>query len=143
MPNSSPICTDASLVVRLLSGVQDDAVNQLWSDWREQRRLLVAPLLLRYEVANALHRYRRAGELTGEEVGVRMRLAIDLPIRLHVEDDLHLDALQLADRFDLPAAYDTHYLALSVALDAELWTADRRLARAVGASFPWVHLVEA
>jgi predicted nucleic acid-binding protein len=50
--------------------------------------------------------------------------------------------LDLADRFALPAAYDAHYLALADWLGGEFWTADRRLAKAVGEALPWVRLVE-
>ena len=34
-----------------------------------------------------------------------------------------------------------HYLALAKRFDAEFWTADRRLVRAVQDELSWVHLV--
>ena len=51
---------------------------------------------------------------------------------------LHRQALILADAFGLPAAYDAHYLALAEHFECELWTADRRLLRAVGSGPPFV-----
>ena len=51
-------------------------------------------------------------------------------------------ALDLAERFSLPAAYDAHYLALADWLGGEFWTADRRLARAVHDELPWVRVVD-
>lgn len=142
MANSSPICVDASIVVRLLTGTATDADAQLRNRWRRQGARMVAPTLLRYEVTNALHRYRRAGELSDGEVDVRLQVLFDLPFGYFADDELHVEAHRIAARFALPAAYDAHYLALAARLDAELWTADRRLARAVAGSLPWVNLVE-
>jgi len=48
----------------------------------------------------------------------------------------------LAEAHGLPATYDAHYLALAERLEAELWTADRRLYAAVQAAMPQVNLVK-
>ena len=40
-------------------------------------------------------------------------------------------ALDIADAYGLPAAYDAHYLALADLLGCEFWTDDRRLLRQV------------
>ncbi|NPA27193.1 MAG: type II toxin-antitoxin system VapC family toxin, partial [Chloroflexi bacterium] len=55
--------------------------------------------------------------------------------------ELHLEALALAHELNLPAAYDAHYLALARRMNAEFWTADQRLAKAVARRFPWVHVL--
>jgi predicted nucleic acid-binding protein len=54
---------------------------------------------------------------------------------------LHWRAMDLAERFSLPAVYDAHYLALAERLGGEFWTADRRLVEAVQGALPWVRLV--
>jgi len=141
MPNSW-ICVDANLVTRLLLVPDDQPVQQLWQQWQLDKRQLAAPTLLRYEVTNALYRYQKQGLLSEEIVRIGLNAALTLPIQLHGETDLYRRALALAERFALPAAYDAHYLAVAEQLDAELWTADRRLARAVGSALSWVHLVE-
>jgi len=61
-----------------------------------------------------------------------LKAALSLPLRLHGDVSLHRWAVDLAERFSLPAAYDAHYLALAEWLGGEFWTADRRLAQAVG-----------
>ncbi len=57
---SVPICVDADLVVLRVASTNDattaESVRTLWRGWAEQRRRLVAPRLLLYEVTNALHR---------------------------------------------------------------------------------------
>ncbi len=66
--------------------------------------------------------------------------ALSLPISLHGQATLHRRALRLAGSLALPAICDAHHLALAEVLDAEFWTADRRLVHAVCETLPWVHL---
>ena len=93
-------------------------------------------------MSNALRRYVVHGELLPEEAVEALEVALGLDITLYGDADLHRRALELADHLALPATYDAHYLALAKTLGAEFWTADRRLAKAVGAVLPWVHEAE-
>jgi predicted nucleic acid-binding protein len=97
--------------------------------------------LLRYEVTNALHRLHAVSAISEEIAEGALRSALDLPVVLADDPALHVEALAVAARFQLPAAYDAHYLALSEREGADFWTTDRRLANAVGTALPWVHLV--
>jgi predicted nucleic acid-binding protein len=140
--NSSWICVDANLVIRLVSDPADEPIQYLWEQWDSERRQISAPTLLYFEVANALYRYHKLGYLSASSVQLAFRAALALPLELHGEPDLHWRALDLAEKFSLPVAYDAHYLALAELLEGEFWTADRRLARTVQSALPWVHLVE-
>lgn len=141
MPRS-PVCVDASYVLRLLgSSTLDAPAVRLWKEWHEDGRPLVAPTLLYYEVANALRRYVVHGELASQEAAELLDISLSLDIALYGDDELHRRALQLAGQFSLPATYDSHYLALAERLGAEFWTADRRLMQKVSKSLPWVHLL--
>jgi predicted nucleic acid-binding protein len=140
--NNSWLCVDANLVIRLVTDPADDSIQRMWEQWDDERQQLVAPTLLYYEVANALHRYQRLGFMGATSVQLALEAALALPLELHYEADLHWRALDLASRLSLPAAYDAHYLALAELLGCEFWTLDRRLARAVQAALPWVHLAE-
>jgi predicted nucleic acid-binding protein len=140
--HSSTVCVDANLVIRLVADPSDEPVRQLWERWDIERQQLAAPTLLRYELTNALYRYQKQGFMSGSSAQLALRAALSLPISLHGEADLHWRALDLAQRFSLPAAYDAHYLALAEHLGAAFWTADQRLARAVRPALPWVHLVD-
>lgn len=139
--NDSWVCVDAGLVIRLVADPEDEVVRQLWEGWDDERRPLAAPTLLRYEVTSVLYRYGRAGLMSASSVRLALQAALALPLRLHGEYDLHEQALDLAERFSLPAAYDAHYLALAERLGAAFWTADERLARAVRPGLRWVRLV--
>ncbi len=137
--NSSWLCVDANLVVRLVAVPGDEAVWRHWKRWSAERRRLAAPTLLHYEVTNALYRYQKAGWMSMPAIQLAQKAAFSLPISLFGEADLHRRALELAGRLDLPAAYDAHYLALAETLGAEFWTADSRLVQAVRDVLPWVH----
>jgi predicted nucleic acid-binding protein len=138
---NSWLCIDANLVIRLVADPKDDTVWRLWEQWNAEGRQLAAPTLLYYEVTNALYRYQQHGLLSASAVRLAHRAALSLPISLYGDADLHRRALELAERLALPAAYDAHYLALAEALQAELWTADRRLVKVVQSALPWVHQV--
>ena len=133
------ICVDASLVIRLVADPADEAVRRLWEGWDADGRLVAAPTLLYYEVTNGLFQYQRLGLLTSDAVQLAQQAALSLPISLHGQATLHRRALGLAGGLVLPATYDAHYLALAEALDAEFWTADKRLVHAVRETLPWVH----
>ena len=139
MPNS-PICLDASLVVRLVVDVQDDRIQEQWAQWAQQNRQLVAPALLWYEVTNALYQYQKHGILDGESVQLAQETALSLPVQILGDAGLHQRALQLTQEFALPAAYDAHYLALAERYGAEFWTSDQRLVTAVSPPLSWVCL---
>lgn len=119
---------------------KDEVVQPLWEGWETERQQFAAPALLRDEVTNALYRARKGGLISASLWRLALSAALSLPIHLHGEAALHPQALDFAERFALPAAYDAHYLALAEQLGAAFWTADRRLAGAVGSILPWIHL---
>ncbi|MCA1666314.1 MAG: type II toxin-antitoxin system VapC family toxin [Thermomicrobia bacterium] len=138
MSNSSAICVDAGLVVRRVAIPQDAAIQAVWERWVTSNQRLIAPSLLRYEVTNALYQYQKAGALSVIAAQQALRAAFALPLRLIEDADLSSEALAMAGRFALPAAYDAHYLALAERLGATFVTTDQRLVNAVQAALPWV-----
>lgn len=140
--SNSWVCVDANIVVQLVVGGEHAAlIADLWTAWHKAERLLVTPTLLYYEVSNALHRYAAHGNLLPEEAAEALDAALGLGIALEGDIKLHRQALDLAECFSLPAAYDAHYLALAEWLGAEFWTTNRQLVQAVQDALPWVHLV--
>ena len=137
---SSPICVDASLVVRLVQSTTSDSPTvRLWKGWYEDGRPIIAPSLLYYEVSNALHRYVVMGELLVEEAADALEAALGIQINVYWDGDLSRRALQLAESLSLSATYDAHYLALAERLGADFWTGDQKLVRAVQHDLPWVY----
>lgn len=54
MSNSSTVCVDANLVVRLLGPSDSQNILERWDHWIATDTRIVGPQLLRYEVTNAL-----------------------------------------------------------------------------------------
>lgn len=140
MNNSATVCVDANVVTQR---VVSNAAEKLWETWAQSGVKLVAPTLLYYEVTNSLYRYLKAGIFTLDTVEKTLRAAMALPVELVGEAHLHQRAKDLAVKYNLPATYDAHYLALAEHLDVELWTADARLFNTVHSfGVEWVKLVE-
>lgn len=138
-----PVCPDASFLLRmLLDKATGPLAETLWERWHQEGRRLVAPTLLYYEVASALHRYAVHGRLSSVEAETLLDLTLRLDIELVGDGELHRRAIQLASAFSLPAAYDAPYLALAERLGAEFWSADTRLIRDVQGYLPWVHSLD-
>jgi len=139
---TTTICIDANFVILLLSLQGTESVYENhWNQWQEDNYELVAPILFGYEVANAFHRAAKAGQITAKEAQSLLESSLSLGINFYSDDELHIQALKIAQRLNLSASYDAHYLALAERLEIEFWTADQRLFNSVQSSLPWVNLI--
>lgn len=141
--NNSMVCVDAGPVIHLVVFPDHIVVQDLWVQWNKNKQSIVAPSLLHYEVTNALYRYQKQELLGAKTVDIALRAALALPIELINDPQLHKRAISIASKFNLPAAYDTHYLALAEWLGVEFWTLDKRLARSLEPyKLAWLHLID-
>ena len=136
------ICVDASFVLKLLLDEPDSprAVAH-WSEWIANDSDIVAPFHLVFEVVSVLRNnvYRQIITPEAGDKALAAFLAQDIAL-LH-PDRLVERGWQIATRFNRPTVYDAIYLALGELLDCEVWTADRRLYNAAGATLPQLHLL--
>ncbi len=143
--NNYIICVDASFTINLInSKSMDSPFIKLWENWQQNSANIIAPTLFYYEIINALHRMNQANLLTIEETEKALQDALNLGIVLYESSQfsqLHEMALTLAKTLKLSAAYDAHYLALSKLLNAEFYTADKRLYNSIKLSLNWVHFI--
>lgn len=100
---------------------------------------LHAPVLLVYEITNAVHAATRRARLSDEVADAALDNLLACAVALHPPDGARM--LALARQFGI-SAYDAAYVAVAEHLHADLWTADRPLHRAVSGELGWVRQIE-
>jgi predicted nucleic acid-binding protein len=136
------LVVDASVAVKWLFEEPDsDRAEALLARAGASDRLkLVAPAILAAEIANALWRRMRRGDMDRQKtLETHNRFEEICPLLLPIED-LVQRALELAIDSRHPV-YDCLYVALAEELSADLITADERLHKAFAHDFPQVHLL--
>lgn len=121
------IVLDASAVVELLLGTAPG--RAVGSRLADPALGVHVPHLVDVEVAQALRRYVREGEIDAAEAVDALESLGELDVERHSHEPLLDRVWALRDNL---TAYDAVYVALAEALDATLLTCDRRLARAPG-----------
>lgn len=122
------VVVDASVVVKW--HVQERGSSEA-AAVLERAGELLAPDLLVAEFGNVLWKKVRAGEFSAAEAGAVAAVFLAAqPIRLYPSTGLLPRALDVATCFGQPV-FDALYLALAVAEDCQLLTADEQLARAL------------
>ena len=123
---------DASAVVRIIEGSpQAVAMGEALAS----ADLVLAPELMLTEVANALWRLQRAGQLEGAGLQQRFERAVALVDHIEPDRTLQAEALALATHLDHPD-YDCLYLVLARREVAALLSADQRLLKLAARVLP-------
>jgi len=126
---AQPIVVDANLCVALTIPLPYlDPVAKQWLFWETNRVQIYAPLLWEYEIVSALRKAIAVGLISKKEAENAFQRMWVLGVERRIPDpDLHHSALRWAERAKQTVAYDSQYLALAEALQADFWTADKRL----------------
>ena len=138
------VVVDTSLAIKwVLNEPDSDKALALLNQWNANGVVMIAPSLLSFEAANAFYKNFRKGKITliQAQRAIEAALAIGIVLEFSEKPSLHLKALELTERYKLPAAYDAHYLALAERENCELWTADMRFWNAIKHQVSWVHMV--
>ena len=121
---------DASVAVKWLVVEEDaDVAQELATSGHE----LHAPRLMASEVANALWRKARTGEIERRAAGVLLANVPDMPVRWGADEMVSAEAVRLALALD-HVVYDCVYLALAHRIGATMLTADRRFANTLAST---------
>ena len=135
------VVVDASIAIKWVLYEPDSATAKaLLAEWIDKETVILAPALLAYEITNSLYQKTRRGEITVDRARLALMtvLTTDLVFDSFQGSSLSIRALEFAHRFNLPATYDSHYLALAERESCELWTADTRLWNSIKGKLPWV-----
>ena len=118
---------DASVAVKWLVAEEGaDAALELATSGQE----LHAPRLMASEVASALRRKVRTGEIDRNTAVLLLANVPDMPVRWGADETVSADAVRLALVLDHPV-YDCVYLALAHRIGAVVLTADLQFAKAL------------
>ena len=121
------LVVDASVAVKwLIAEEGSDAAHRLVEVGDD----LHAPRLMASEIANALWRKVRLGEVAPGRACALMTAVSEMPVRWNMDETFCADAVRLALALDRPV-YDCVYLALAHRIGAPVVTADKRFARAL------------
>ncbi len=139
----SSICLDSNLIIKLVLVQTDSALAEtLWERIIRNQWQPVAPPLFSYEVVSVFRRYVHQG-IISHALGNRLLQKLrGFEVQEHSFVGIHQRAFDLAQQFNRPTAYDSHYLALAEHLDCEFWTADKKLFNASHESFPFIHKLD-
>lgn len=142
--NRDIVVVDANIAVKWIVEEADSAVaDSLLVEWNSQKKFIAVPDLFNYEIANILLKKARRNFITIARAIQARELISKMEIKVYypLNPDINIDALEIAHTYNLPAAYDAHYLALAAREQCEFWTADERLYNSVKEHFSWVHLM--
>ena len=134
---SHDLVLDASAALEAVLG-RTKAVVVL--DFIETANTVRAPELYSAEVANALRKHVRAGDLELEEAQKALRIALDLIDSTTPSRELAEEALATAATYDHPV-YDALYAITARRTGATVCTLDRRLAALLEATRVPVELI--
>lgn len=134
------IVVDASVAVKwVVNEEHSSEARALLRNARASDQFLIAPPLFRSECTNAIFQQERRGHLTRSQADQALADFLAIAVRLITPLDLFKSAFALSRRYNLPATYDSQYLALALESSADFWTADTRLRNALPKSVRWVH----
>src|SRR5438552_3421994 len=102
------VIVDASIAIKwVLMEPGSDVAEALLAEWIDKGTVILAPALLAYEITNSLYRKARKGEITFDKakLGIRKILLSGLELDLSGDPSFSIKAMELANRFNLPATY--------------------------------------
>lgn len=139
--NNNIVVVDASLALKWVTVEQDtDKAEHLLNRWGNAGTKISVPALFVYEITNIIYRKTVTRELLLDEALLILTKMFSMGVLVDFSSHEYIStqAMMQAHRFGLPAAYDAHYLALSMNKGCEFWTADKRLWNAVKGKLAWV-----
>jgi predicted nucleic acid-binding protein len=134
------VVVDTSIAIKWAVNEPDSNIAlSLLAEWTKRETVILAPALLAYEATNAFHRHIRGGKIGFEDArrGLEEIIFTAMVFDFSQSPATNIKAMEFAQRFGLPAAYDSHYLALAESKGCEFWTADTRLWNSIKGKFSW------
>lgn len=139
---SKEICVDASLWARWLTREEGtDEAKKLILLWSEEFDFFVAPSFVIFEVASALTKKYKQGQLTRAQVEEGMKRFYRMPILLYQSADFLAETWSWLQKMGETVPYDVSYLALAAWKKVPFYTADAKFYEKARSFYPDCHLV--
>lgn len=140
------VCVDACLIVKLIIHEPDSAqADALFSWWQMHGTKLIVPVFCAVEIDSVLRRRATLTaldeRLTQAQADAAFEAAQAIPLKALEIPGQRRRGWELANEFNLPTVYDSHYLALAELRNCDFWTSDAKLYRLVKDRLPYVHLL--
>jgi len=139
------VVPDSNIIVaQVLTLPYTSAAIAKMQQWQEQKAEFLVPVLWSYEVVSTIRKAVVISGLSADRAKAAVQYILSMGIReVSPTPALHQRALEWATQLNQTVAYDATYLALAESVEAEFWTADRRLADAArNAGASWVHYID-
>jgi len=134
---------DASLVIKaILPNPEISRCQAVLAQLQDQQ--LVAPALWVDEIASALAKAVHFGQITAKEGEEALHQAMALGVQIILPDETQAGlAYHQALKLKRASVYDSFYLVTAEGLEAEFWTADKRLVHSFQVNKPaWMHFID-
>lgn len=129
---------DTSVFVKFLFVEENsDKAAMLLTDVVRGGWAIEAPVVVRSEMTSVVRKRMREDRLPLVQAQAILDQFLAIPMKVADEPALYRQALTLTEAYSL-SAYDAQFVALAQVLGCNLWVADERLLRAVGARLPFV-----
>jgi len=135
------VVVDTSLALKWVFQEADSYLaDALLNEWSRKEIIILAPALLIYETTNVLYKKLRKGDISAQRVKEALReiALLGISFDFTTQFELSTRAIEFSIQYNLPATYNSHYLALAEREKCELWTADTRMWNSLQGKLPWV-----
>jgi len=139
------VVVDASLALKwVLSEDDSDKARKLLQEWIKADVEIIAPALFAYEITSIIYRQVVTKKLSYDDASKSLAELFSMGVFLEFShyEEISIQSMQFAHRFNLPAAYDAQYLSLAFHEDCLYWTTDTKLWNAVQGNLHWVRLLK-
>src|SRR3989338_3439733 len=130
MAENTKVVVDASVVLNWLLPDEKRATetNRIFDELNQKKIRLIAPILLFYEVMNALKSTSLRKRMKWADIVEAMNVFINLKIKLVVQEDRGEAIIKTALKLNL-TGYDAAYVQLAKDLQVKLLSLDKKLAK--------------
>ena len=136
---SGYVCIDASVAAKwVLFEELRSLARALYRDSIAKEMTIIGPPHMSTEVVNTIRRRVARGFMTANHAEELLGRFLQYQLTPAAPPGLHQLALRVAEAYNRPGVYDSHYLALAQIYECDFWTADQRLLNALNGRLPFV-----